>query len=554
MQLLRTNLIKFLFLVCFAAMPFSGYLHAEISYDEGLEYLKVIQRDYPDLMRYSSFFQTMDSVIGAKTHNYSVVGKVSPSTLRYVKIAGDLIKDYDKNLKDMKIIEIGGNGVLARILSEVAGYSTFTVIVDGTNIEEVKKNSPLLGASIFSYLYEKDLKKDANFDLAITHVGQINLTSVYERKLIDRIFKASKKGYIFYKNGTNDSFIGDVIFSLNANQKRGSIVKDEPSFQYRNLKLRWEINSPRESICKEKVTLKIPGKNETQKHKAVTYSFSGGRFGDNLIAYFHAKWIALKYGYAFLYKPFGFSEGLNLHKMDQTYRSFSNFPKKITISDVKQFANIKYPCLITVPYFPESKCEYEMLKHAKMGLPFFDVDWEDPVFKKEVQECLTPLEAVKTLTLPKDCISVAVHVRRGGNHDNYENAAKGYPLKFPPDNYYIAQIKRIAQIYKDKMLYVYIFTDDLNPRGIVETYSRALNNPKLVFDFGKEQSLPEGKSRIFHDFFSMAKFDCLIRCMSNFSIVASKLGNYKVMTTPLIAHHDGSQVIVDEVEVQFKGN
>ncbi|HEV7737800.1 MAG TPA: hypothetical protein VGO47_10580, partial [Chlamydiales bacterium] len=41
--------------------------------------------------------------------------------------------------------------------------------------------------------------------------------------------------------------------------------------------------------------------------QAITYEFSGGRFGDNLLAYFHAKWVSYKYNIPFFYKEFPYS-------------------------------------------------------------------------------------------------------------------------------------------------------------------------------------------------------------------------------------------------------
>ena len=47
--------------------------------------------------------------------------------------------------------------------------------------------------------------------------------------------------------------------------------------------------------------------------KAVTYDFSGGRFGDNLISYLHGKWVAHVLNLTFLYRPFEFSDKLEMH-------------------------------------------------------------------------------------------------------------------------------------------------------------------------------------------------------------------------------------------------
>src|SRR5665213_983093 len=48
------------------------------------------------------------------------------------------------------------------------------------------------------------------------------------------------------------------------------------------------------------------------EEKAVTYEFSGGRLGDNLLSYLHAKWISYRHQIPLLYKPFKYSDKLML--------------------------------------------------------------------------------------------------------------------------------------------------------------------------------------------------------------------------------------------------
>ena len=75
---------------------------------------------------------------------------------------------------------------------------------------------------------------------------------------------------------------------------------------------------------------------------------------------------------------------------------------------------------------------------------------------------------------------VAVHVRRGGGFD-FANIKALFPLKFPPDSYYIEQISRLAYIYHDKKICICILTDDPNPNEIVKHYQETLQNPRLLF-------------------------------------------------------------------------
>ena len=75
-------------------------------------------------------------------------------------------------------------------------------------------------------------------------------------------------------------------------------------------------------------------KSQIQSSK-VTYTFSGGRFGDNLLAYIHAKWIAYRYHIPLLYKPFDCSDQLVLHNLEELYneRKASQFRNQIHLGE-----------------------------------------------------------------------------------------------------------------------------------------------------------------------------------------------------------------------------
>ncbi|MCA9770072.1 hypothetical protein KC460_01750 [Candidatus Dependentiae bacterium] len=56
-----------------------------------------------------------------------------------------------------------------------------------------------------------------------------------------------------------------------------------------------------------------------QSKSAITYTTVRGRTGDHIIKYAKAKWVAHKYAIDFLYKPFPYSEQLNLHDIEKQY-------------------------------------------------------------------------------------------------------------------------------------------------------------------------------------------------------------------------------------------
>lgn len=465
------------------------------------------------MARFLSLFILVSSLLIAKNNNVDADN--------IMKIVQELKVTFGDHLKDMRIIEIGAtNEDLKEKIAETVGYASYIVIRD----------SELLNV-------------DVSFDLflccnAIPH----NI----EKSQLEALMASIPYGFM---DIPSINVVEDLTQLLN-NSRKGNLVYNTFQGKQARLKLYWKpISDISTTALKSKVIYKND-KKAKQQQNAVTYSFSGGRFGDNLMAYFHAKWIARTYGFAFLYKSFPGAEWLALSQMDTPF-SQASYKKKVKVRNIRQMT-APHSTLFVVPYFSDSKFEYDMLNHEKEGMPYFVVDWEDPEFKKEIQESLKPLIPVEYLPLPQDCLTVAMHVRRGGNYEQYEQAAKGYPLKFAPDEFYIKELKRIAAIFPEQLIYAHIFTDDLNPEQMANRFSDLIQNPRITISWNKQKFSLQGSDRMLNDFYSIGKFDCLICGQSNFSILAALLGQYALMITPTHAHFEKEKIVIDQTRIQFK--
>ena len=283
----------------------------------------------------------------------------------------------------------------------------------------------------------------------------------------------------------------------------------------------------------------------------ITYSLHKGRLGDNLCAYLHAKWLAYKYGLPLYYRSFHYSKQFCFAEEHEPLKKHhKKFKNRIKTADEKEINAGQSSALFTVPFFPENtEYIFESGNHFTW-VPAFEVDWDDPGFKEEIRKSLKPKEPVFTPDLPNDSLTVAVHVRRGGGFDSLQETQR-VPLKFPPDSYYIQQIERIAKIFKDHRLYVYILTDDLDPKAIASKYQAALNHPNIRFDYRKDNNGPS--ANVLEDFFFMQKFDCLVICQSNYSLMASKLADFALVITPTHPTRISDEVVIDEVKLSFNG-
>ena len=81
-------------------------------------------------------------------------------------------------------------------------------------------------------------------------------------------------------------------------------------------------------------------------------------------------------------------------------------------------------------------------------------------------------------------------------------------------------------------------TDDLNPQKLLNKYRKELKEYENI-------TLGFKKLEVMEDFFSIPKFDCIIRGDSTFSIVASILGNFILSVSVVDAiHQDGKNVVL----------
>jgi hypothetical protein len=284
-----------------------------------------------------------------------------------------------------------------------------------------------------------------------------------------------------------------------------------------------------------------------KEENGITYTLSGGRFGDNLIAYLHARWLAFKHQLVFIYAPFPYSEQLKLHNESLPLGNVIGlYKKRWTFRSEKDLSSLPRSTLIVLPYFPES--EIELKGNASFWPYQFSVDWREKNFKQLICSLISPSMVITSLEMPKEpCITVAVHVRRGGNIDP-AGSDLALPLKLPPDSFYIQAIRKMSEYFFHQNMYVYVFTDDLDPPQIMNKYKEALKDlTHIQFDCRKQNNSPN--ANVLEDFFSIQKFDCLIRPDSNYTIVAEKLKDFKLVISPKDHHIENGIVYIDSLNL-----
>jgi hypothetical protein len=263
----------------------------------------------------------------------------------------------------------------------------------------------------------------------------------------------------------------------------------------------------------------------------VTYDFSGGRFGDCLLSYLHAKWISYEKNIPLVYKSFPLSSHLVMHAKEKLLTDFPYQPRMRVYWGNPYNPNVNFSLFYICPYFPESQWELKNTQRSG-GVPwiYFSVDWKNPKFREMAMEMIAPQKKLSLITPPIDKVSIAIHYREGGDYD-FSDKTTLWPLKFPPLDYYIEAFRSAIDAVKGKPIYCFIFTDALEREALVKTFEENVPlGATVVLDYRKKGDRPA--ARVLEDFFSLFKFDILIRSESNYSLIPSLLHDFAIVYYP----------------------
>ena len=288
--------------------------------------------------------------------------------------------------------------------------------------------------------------------------------------------------------------------------------------------------------------------NNRLQPSAITYELNGGRFGDNLSTYCKAKIFSYKYDIPLLYKLFEYSDQLTMHNEETLLTSdmknqFDAIIKVNTEDDIKKNKN-KNVLLVTNFYTPAP------------GL--YEYGFTNPEKAADIKLLLTPINPPPSIEKNNNEVTIALHVRKGGGFDaplasekitkKPQFADQQWPTKFPPDKYYIDQLRMIKKLIGDeKKIIVYLFTDDKDPARLVEKYQKELIDLNLEFRY--RTSGNSHKANVVEDFYMMGQCDCLIRSASLLARACQLVGTHQIIIYPIQGYWVDDTLIINPVGI-----
>jgi len=163
---------------------------------QGKQYLDFIKNKTPSLLGYFDKFKTSDKIGNPTTCFYKDIGYISPTTLRYIKVAAEL-QLFFGSLDGCSIIEIGGGyGGQCKILSDLFQFKHYTIVDLLEPIQLTEKFLSSQGVQNVSFI-TPDMEIEHNYyDLVISNYAYSECTYETQKQYIQTILSKSKRGYL----------------------------------------------------------------------------------------------------------------------------------------------------------------------------------------------------------------------------------------------------------------------------------------------------------------------------------------------------------------------
>ncbi len=224
-----------------------------VTKNDGVAFTSYISENYPHFISKMKMFRENDRLGNPKTFKYKQFGRVSPTNLRYIKIAGDIESQFG-NLDGCKVIEIGGGyGGQCKILSDLFDLEQYTIVDLPEALALAKKYLDTLNVKNVRFLTPEEVKIE-EYDLVISNYAFSECNRSIQNNYLEKILTHSHHGYMICnvinacepENFRQAELVGILEKQYNHDP---SILPEEPGTHPKNYLLIWHqknINSQKE--------------------------------------------------------------------------------------------------------------------------------------------------------------------------------------------------------------------------------------------------------------------------------------------------------------------
>jgi putative sugar O-methyltransferase len=213
-----------------------------VSFEQGNIYTELINKNNPELWGNVKKYMLNDNV-GSPRKMLFNGNYISPTTVRYIKVLGD-IKNQFGDLNGLDIVEIGcGYGGQAKIIMDTFDVKSYTLIDLPSVLKLTKKFLTKCGDNLDKVFFKtmNELTTEKNYDLFISNYAYTECTKAVQLEYYDKVLSKSKMGYMtanFINTIFNlDYLTKEELFEMFPNH---SIVDEVPQTHPNNFILIWK--------------------------------------------------------------------------------------------------------------------------------------------------------------------------------------------------------------------------------------------------------------------------------------------------------------------------
>ena len=208
----------------------------------GQLYLDEVKKINKDLLKNIDVIKENDIYGNPQLFDYSGIGKICPSTLRYAKVLADLLKLFG-SLDNFSIAEIGvGYGGQCRIVNSANKPMEYTLIdiKPALLLAQCYLDGYVLSSKM-KYLTMNELGKKS-YDLIISNYAFTELKREIQDVYLEKVILNSKRGYITYNEIAPDSFKPYKKEELIKIIPKAQVIEEIPLTAPKNCIIIWGIN------------------------------------------------------------------------------------------------------------------------------------------------------------------------------------------------------------------------------------------------------------------------------------------------------------------------
>jgi putative sugar O-methyltransferase len=212
---------------CFRRHPDYCQILEQLDHNWGLAYWKEIQA-MPALAQHMELFRANDQVGGPLLHEFDGLGSFSPTTLRYVKILGDLQRLFG-SLDGLYVHEIGvGYGGQCRVIQAAERLASYTLIDLQPALALAQRYLEHFPLAAPIHLVPMNELKPVSTDFVISNYAFSELRREVQDLYLQRVICKAARGYMILNQINPDDYNSYSIDELLAVIPGSRLVEEVP--------------------------------------------------------------------------------------------------------------------------------------------------------------------------------------------------------------------------------------------------------------------------------------------------------------------------------------